>query len=99
METCLEGAFQAATEARANALITVTSSLLVRHQKQIAELALKNRLPSLFEGGTWVQSGGLMSYSMDDIAIYRRAAVYVNKFSKVLSPLICQSSSRASSSC
>ena len=78
----LEGAFQSALKGRASAVITITTSLLFRHQNQIAELAVKNRLPSLFEGRTWVESGGLMSYSTDDLAIYRRAAVYVDKILK-----------------
>jgi putative ABC transport system substrate-binding protein len=75
----LEGAFQSAVKGRANALITITTSLLFRHQKQIAEHAVKSQLPSMFEGSTWVESGGLMSYSTDDLALYRRAAVYVDK--------------------
>ena len=37
------------------------------------ELAIKNRLPSMFEGKTWVESGGLISYSTDDLALYHRA--------------------------
>ena len=62
------------------------NSLLFRHQKQIADLAIKNRLPSLFEGSTWVNSGGLMSYSTDDLAVYRRAATYVDKILKGAKP-------------
>jgi putative tryptophan/tyrosine transport system substrate-binding protein len=81
-----EGVFQIAANWRANALITITTSLLFRHQKQIAELARKNRMPSIFEGSTWVDSGGLMSYSTDDIAVYRRAAVYVDKILKGAKP-------------
>ena len=44
-----ERAFQAAAKGRANALITITSTLLFREQKEIAAFALKNRLPSMFE--------------------------------------------------
>jgi putative tryptophan/tyrosine transport system substrate-binding protein len=43
-------------------------------------------LPSLFQGSTWVESGGLMSYSTDEIAIFRRAAVYVDKILKGAKP-------------
>jgi putative ABC transport system substrate-binding protein len=82
----LEGAFQSAVKGRASALITITTSVLYRRQKQIAELAAKSRLPSMFEGSTWVESGGLMSYSTDDLAIYRRAAVYVDKILKGAKP-------------
>ncbi|HEV8723455.1 MAG TPA: ABC transporter substrate-binding protein [Candidatus Binatia bacterium] len=67
----LEGAFQTAAKGRAGALITVTSANLFLQQKRIANLAIKNRLPSLYQGSSWVESGGLMSYSTDDLAIYR----------------------------
>jgi putative tryptophan/tyrosine transport system substrate-binding protein len=82
----LESTFQSALKNRPSAIITITTSLLFRHQKQITELAIKHRLPSLFEGRTWVESGGLMSYSTDDLAVYRRAATYVDKILKGAKP-------------
>jgi putative ABC transport system substrate-binding protein len=78
----LEGLFQAAAKARVNALITVGSRSTNPFTKQIVELAIKNRLPSMFEISSWVDAGGLMSYSADDAAIFRRAAVYVDKILK-----------------
>jgi putative tryptophan/tyrosine transport system substrate-binding protein len=75
----LEGAFQAATKGRVNALITAGSRQINRYRKQIVELAIKSRLPSMFEVSVWVESGGLVSYSADDVASFRRAAVYVDK--------------------
>jgi putative tryptophan/tyrosine transport system substrate-binding protein len=44
-----EGAFQAATKGRVHALITITNPLLTRYAKRIANLAIKNRLPSMYE--------------------------------------------------
>ena len=82
----LEEAFQTAVQGRAQGLLTITGSSLFRRQKQIAELAIKHRLPSMFEGNTWVESGGLMSYSADDLAVYRRAATYVDKILKGAKP-------------
>ena len=76
----LEGAFQAATKGRTNAIITITTASLFLQQKRIVDLAITNRLPSMYHGSTWVESGGLMSYSTDDLAIYRRAATYVDKY-------------------
>jgi len=82
----LEGAFQSAVKARVNALITVASSSVNRFTKQILELAIKNRLPSMHEVSTRVEAGGLMSYSADDAAIFRHAAVYVDKILKGAKP-------------
>ncbi len=82
----IEGAFRAAIKGRAQAIITVTSGPLFIRQKKIAELAIKNRLPSLFQGSTWVEAGGLMSYSTDEIAVFRQAARHVDKILKGTKP-------------
>ena len=82
----LDGAFQAAANGRANALITPRNPVLNRYQKQIAELAMKNRLPSMYEGSDNVEAGGLMSYSANDTESFRRAAAYVDKILKGAKP-------------
>ena len=82
----LEGAFQAATKGRASALITVRNLLLLRYPKRIADLAIKNRLPSMYEGSDFVEAGGLISYSANDAESFRRAAYYVDKILKGAKP-------------
>ena len=82
----IEGAFQTAVKGRANALITVTSAPLFLQRKRIADLAIKNRLPSMYQGSDWVESGGLMSYSTNDLEAFRRAAYYVDKILKGTKP-------------
>ena len=69
-----------------NALITIGNSLLNRYQKQIADLAIKNRLPSMCDMDDWVEAGGLMSYSADVTDNYRRAATFVHKILKGAKP-------------
>jgi putative ABC transport system substrate-binding protein len=82
----LEGAFQAAAKARANALITLRDTLLLRYPKQIADLAIKNRLASMFETSEYVEAGGLVSYAANDGEVFRRAAYYVDKILKGAKP-------------
>jgi putative ABC transport system substrate-binding protein len=82
----LEAVFRSAAKARVNAIIMTSSRSINRYAKQIVELALKNRLPSMFEISTRVDAGGLMSYSADDRAMFRRAAVYVDKILKGTKP-------------
>ena len=82
----LEGAFQAAAKGRASAVITITDVPLLRNSNRIVNLAIKNRLPSMYEGSTWVQAGGLMSYSANDLEVFRRAATYVDKILKGAKP-------------
>jgi putative tryptophan/tyrosine transport system substrate-binding protein len=59
----LEGAFQAGVKRRVGALVTIRGPVLNRYPKQIADLAIKNLLPSMHEGRENVEAGGLMSYS------------------------------------
>src|SRR5262249_23061661 len=49
----LEGAFQASAKGRANALVTILNPLLNRYRKEIADLAIKNRLPSMCEAADY----------------------------------------------
>ena len=82
----LESAFLAATKAHDDAVITITNANILMQQKRLVDLALKNRLPSMFQGSTWVDAGGLMSYSTDEFSAFRRAAVYVDKILKGTNP-------------
>ena len=82
----LEGAFQAAAKTHVNALITVRTALYINYRKQIADLAIKNRLPSMCEGNDFVEAGGLMSYSSSDAEVFRRAAYYVDRILKGTKP-------------
>ena len=81
-----EGAFHAAAKAHASALIPVRSALLTRHLKRVAELAIKNRTPSMCERSEYVGAGCLMSYATSDAESFRRAAVYVDKILKGAKP-------------
>jgi putative ABC transport system substrate-binding protein len=82
----LEGAFQAAAKGRVNALVTITGALMLGYPKRIADLAMKNRLPSMYERGDYVEAGGLMSYATNDADQFRRVAVYVDKILKGAKP-------------
>ena len=68
----LDNALLAATKGRNDALITITNANLFVQQKRVADLAIRNKLPSMFQGRTWVDSGGLMSYSTDEVGAFRR---------------------------
>jgi putative ABC transport system substrate-binding protein len=81
-----ETAFQTAAKGRASALITVSGSLFNRHIKRFTELAIKNRLPSMHEVSSYVEAGGLMSYSANEPESYRRASTYVDKILKGAKP-------------
>jgi putative ABC transport system substrate-binding protein len=82
----LESAFQAASKGLARALITVRDTVLLVYRKQIADLALKTRLPSIYEGSEFIEAGGLLSYASSDAENFSRAAVFVDKILKGAKP-------------
>jgi putative ABC transport system substrate-binding protein len=82
----LEAVFRSATRLRANAVITVSGSLLNRYAKRIMDLAVKHRLPSMHERSDYVEAGGLLSYSADDDDQYRRVAYFVDRILKGAKP-------------
>jgi putative ABC transport system substrate-binding protein len=76
------GRFREAAKGRVSGLIATQSATLIPYWKKIADLAIKNRLRSMFEGSDPVETGGLVSYSANDAESFRRAALYVDKILK-----------------
>ncbi len=81
-----EAAFKEATKARSAALALMASPFFYSNQKQLADLAIKNRLPAIYPRGEFVAGGGLMSYGSDRAESFRRAAVFVDKILKGAKP-------------
>jgi putative tryptophan/tyrosine transport system substrate-binding protein len=82
-----ETAFRAAGKERADAaLMQVSGPLINSQRKEIAELAVKNRLPVTYHRQEYVEVGGLMSYGVNFPDLDRRAATYVDKILKGRKP-------------
>jgi len=82
----LEGAFRLATRERAGALIVIVDALFISQQERISDLAIKHRLPTMFDNAQYVEAGGLISYGANLSDLFRRAAVYVDKILKGAKP-------------
>jgi ABC-type uncharacterized transport system substrate-binding protein len=82
----LDRAFSAMKEARAGALIVESSSMLFTSRTRLADLALKNRLPTVFAQREYAEAGGLMAYAADFSDLFRRTATYVDKILKGAKP-------------
>jgi putative ABC transport system substrate-binding protein len=80
------GAFEAAVEGRAEALVVLPSPILVSYIKPVVELAVKHRLPAMYQVKEFVEAGGLMSYGPSLRDHFRRAAAYVDKILKGAKP-------------
>jgi putative ABC transport system substrate-binding protein len=82
----LDRAFQAATAARAHAVITMPSAFFATHRGRVAELALKHRLPAVSMETGFAEAGGLLSYGPNVPDSHRRAAIYVDRILKGAKP-------------
>jgi putative ABC transport system substrate-binding protein len=81
-----ENAFKTASRAKAGAILVLPTSILNSNRKRIADLATKNRLPTMLATSQHMDAGALMSYGPDYADLYRRAAVYVDKILKGAKP-------------
>ena len=81
-----ENAFKDAMRARSAALAACSTPLAASNQERITELAAKYRLPAIYVQGSFVVSGGLMSYGADRNERYKRVAVFVDKILKGTKP-------------
>ena len=82
----IESAFVAMTKGKAQALIFASNPLYIQQRLQIAELAVKHRLPSISAFREYAEAGVLMSYGPNINEMYRRAATYVDKILKGAKP-------------
>jgi ABC-type uncharacterized transport system substrate-binding protein len=82
----IETAFGAAGKGRADAVLALNSPVLNSHRKQVADLAVKNRLPAIYPWPEIVEAGGLMTYGASYTDLFRRAATYVDKILKGAKP-------------
>jgi ABC-type uncharacterized transport system substrate-binding protein len=80
------GAFKEAIKSHSAALVVSQGSLVASNQKQVVDLAEKNRLPAIYTQDNYVASGGLMSYGPDRAEPFRRGAVMVDKILKGTKP-------------
>ena len=78
--------FAAMGKQRPDGLYVSGAPLILANQKRIAALAVKSRLPSVYQMRESVDAGGLMSYGADEADIYRRVAYFVDRILKGAKP-------------
>ncbi|HEU4342861.1 MAG TPA: ABC transporter substrate-binding protein [Candidatus Binatia bacterium] len=78
--------FRAASKGRADAFLMMAGSVLLSQRTQIADLAVKSRLPAIYYDPQFVEAGGLMTYGVSFTDLDRRAATYVDKILKGAKP-------------
>jgi putative ABC transport system substrate-binding protein len=82
----IDTAFRAASKGRAEAILVLENPVATAQRRQLANLAVKSRLPSMYYRREYVEDGGLMSYGVSYTDLDRRAATYVDKILKGAKP-------------
>ena len=77
---------EAAIKGGAAGLLTLDDPLMLAVSKQIADLAAKARLPTIFGSRDFAKAGGLISYGVDRQQLNRRAAEFVDEILKGAKP-------------
>ena len=80
------GAFQAAAAGGAQLMMVLSSPAFSKRREELAELAVKHRLPTMFTFKHYVEGGGLMSYGVEYQPMWRRTADYVARILKGAKP-------------
>jgi putative ABC transport system substrate-binding protein len=81
-----DGAFQAARQKKAGAMLISQGAFFGTHRAYIADLGLKHRLPTISGEAEFAEAGGLMFYGQNIPNTWRRAAAYVDKILKGARP-------------
>ena len=82
----LVGAFEAAKQKRAQAVVQLASPFFAAHRKTIIDLSAKSRLPTTCQERTFVVDGCLMAYGPSFPEMFRRAAYYVDRIVRGAKP-------------
>jgi putative ABC transport system substrate-binding protein len=82
----IDTVFRAASKGRADAVLVLGNPTLFSQRRQLADLAVNSRLPTIYNRPEYVEDGGLVFYGPSYIDLYRRAATYVDKILKGTKP-------------
>jgi putative ABC transport system substrate-binding protein len=82
----LDRVFSQAKQEQVHAIIPTAGRITLAAKEPITDLAIKYRLPAIYQEQEFVDVGGLMSYGPDFSDLYRRAAILVDKILKGAKP-------------
>ena len=81
-----DSAFATISELHAQALLVLQTAMFFNQHPRIVAFAMASRLPALFAEREVAEAGGLMAYGPSIPALFRRAAVYVDKVFRGANP-------------
>jgi putative tryptophan/tyrosine transport system substrate-binding protein len=81
-ERDFDRAFEALVQLRTGALVIGTDAFLTSHSEQLAALALRHALPTIYQYPEFTAAGGLMSYGSSHTEAFRIVGVYAGRILK-----------------
>ena len=81
-ERDLDAVFATLAQLRAAALVIGPNLFFIAHVEQLAALALRHAVPTIFQYRPFVAAGGLMSYGANETDNYRLVGIYAGRILK-----------------
>jgi putative ABC transport system substrate-binding protein len=82
----IDTAFASLDRLHAGGLVVDADGFISSRFQQVVMLADRHAVPAIYTGGPFVSAGGLISYGIDDTAIFREAGVYAGRILKGAKP-------------
>ena len=82
----LDAAFAQIAAARSGALFVESDALFFAHRDRVVALAAQHKIPTIYESRAFVAAGGLISYGVSFLDVYRQAGLYVARILKGAKP-------------
>ena len=67
-------------------LVVIPDTFTVAHRAPIISAAARNNVPAVYSQSFFARDGGLLSYGVDQVDIFRRAAAYVDRILRGAKP-------------
>ena len=81
-ESDFDTAFASLVQHRADALLVTNDAFLFNRRDQIAALATRNAVPTIYDRREYAAAGGLISYGPNYVDAYRQAGIYAGRILK-----------------
>ncbi len=81
-----DAAFEIIAAARPGALFVESDALFFGNRDRVVALAAQHKIPTIYESRAFVAAGGLISYGVSFLDVYRQAGLYVARILKGAKP-------------
>ena len=85
-ERDLDAAFASLLQQRTAALLVFPDALFMSRREQIVAFAARHTAPAIYSNRNYAEVGGLMSYGVNQMWVYRQAGIYTGRILKGAKP-------------